>query len=75
MFSQPSSDSNGIQVIRNLASYDTITAEHIYEAHRVAKSRVVVKSDGSDIRALVKFGFMIEKGNQRRKFYYAVLEK
>ena len=75
MFSRPLADSNGIQVIRSLACYDMITEERIHEAFRVAKSRVVVKAGGKDIMALSKFGFIIEKENQRRKFYYAVLEK
>ena len=75
MFNNPVETSNGIRVIDNLASRDMITAEHICEACRVAKKRVVVKSDGDGVKALAEFGFGIEKENQRKKFYYAVLEK
>ena len=75
MFNKPLETSNGIRVIDNLASRDVITIEHICEACRVAKKRVVVKSDGGGLRTLAEFGFAIEKENQRKKFYYAVLEK
>jgi hypothetical protein len=75
MFGKPAASSDGIQVIRSHASYDAITAEHIHEAFRVAASRVVVKSDAGGMRELLKFGFTAEKENQRKKFYYAVLEK
>jgi len=75
MFSHPVTDSKGIQVIRSLACYDVLTAEHINEARRIAKRRVVVKTDGEGMRALSQFGFTSEKENTRRNFYYAVLEK
>jgi hypothetical protein len=75
MFSRPVTDSSGIQVIRDFASYDAMTEERIREALRIAGKRVVVKSDGTGIRELLDFGFVIEKENQRRNFYYAVLEK
>ena len=75
MFGKPVTESDGIQVIRNLACYDKITAGHVHEAFRVAKKRVVVKSDGNGIKELLQLGFITEKEYQRKKFYYAVLSK
>ena len=75
MFDKPVTESDGIQVIRNLACYDKMTAEHVHEAVRVAKSRVVVKSDANGVKELLKFGFITEKEHQRKNFYYAVLLK
>ena len=75
MFSHPVESSDGIHVIRNLACYDSITLDHVREALRVAKNRVVVKSDGTGVKSLLNFGFVIGKENQRRNFYYGVLEK
>ena len=74
MFDKPVAESDGIQGIRNLACYDKITTEHVHEARRVAKSRIVAKSDANGARELSKFGFMTEKEHQRKNFYYAVLE-
>ena len=74
MFNRPVEGSNGIQIISSLAMRDTLTEEHVVEALRVAKQRVVVKSSyGND--SLESLGFKIEKVNQKRHFYYAVLEK
>lgn len=75
MFSYPVAASNGIQIIRNLASHDEMTEEHLSEALRVARKKVVVKSDRDGIGTLLKFGFIIDKESQKRSFYYAVLEK
>jgi len=74
MFNRPVEGSTGIQVISSLAMRDVLTEEHVVEALRVAKQRVVVKSSyGNDI--LESLGFKIEKANRKRHFCYAVIEK
>lgn len=75
MFNRPLTDSSGIQGIRHIACYDAIKPEHIHEALRIARTRVVVKSDYNGAKLLLKYGFRIEKERQRKNFYYAVLEK
>ncbi|HAX72288.1 MAG TPA: hypothetical protein DCY20_02055, partial [Firmicutes bacterium] len=45
MFNKTVESSQGIKVIKPLVSYDCLTFEHVLEARRVAKSRVVVKSN------------------------------
>jgi len=74
MFTQPITNSSGIQSIRNLASYDALMQEHIHEARRITRERIVVKTNRDGLKELAKFGFIIEKENTRRSFYYAVLE-
>ena len=75
MFGKPVASSDGIQVIRSIAAYDKLTAEHIREARRVARGRVVIKSDRDGLGELLAHGFAVENANRRKKFYYAVLEK
>ena len=49
MFNQSIESSHGIKVIKPVVSYDVMTKEHVKEAVRVAKQRVVVKSSyGND---------------------------
>jgi hypothetical protein len=74
MFDKPVKESDGIQVIRSIACYDKITNERVQEAVRIARSRVIIKADRNGAQDLQKFGFRIEKENQRKNFYYAVLD-
>ena len=75
MFNYPVTKAIGIQGIRNIASYDTLTQEHINEALRITRGRVVVKTGVVGVRNLAKLGFVAEKEDKRRNFYYAVLGK
>lgn len=70
MFHRPVSASFGIEVIRNYAAYDVITPEHIAEALRAAKFRVVVKTDRSGHRKLAELGFDCLKETSRGDFCY-----
>lgn len=72
MFTSPVTGSFGIQALRDLACYDTLTKEHINEAIRVAKKRVVIKANGDFNDELTDFGFRLY---EKRRFYYAILEK
>lgn len=75
MFRRPVHKSFGIEVIRNHASYDTITDEHLTEAIRVAGERVVVKTDLAGMRELVEREFVCLKENSRKNFYYMAYRK
>jgi hypothetical protein len=70
MFHRPVSGSLGIDVIRNYAAYDVITPEHIAEAVRAARSRVVVKTDRRGHRTLAEMGFDCLKETSRGDFCY-----
>ena len=70
MFHRPVSASFGIEVIRNYAAYDAITPEHIAEALRTARSRVVVKTDRRGHRMLAELGFECLKETSRGEFCY-----
>ena len=70
MFHRPVSGSLGIDVIRNYAAYDVITPEHIGEALRAAKYRVVVKTDRRGHRTLAEWGFDCLKETSRGDFCY-----
>ena len=73
MFNKPVEGSKGIKVISSLAVRDVITKEHVVEAIRVSRKRVVVKSGyGDDI--LDELGFKMDKKNQKRHFFYGVIE-
>jgi len=74
MFNTPVPGSKGIQVISPLASRDALTKNHVIEALRVAKQRVVVKASYGD-NQLKALGFEVKKTNQKRHFFYAVIEK
>jgi len=73
MFNRPVEASKGIQVISSLAVRDVITEAHVTEAIRVAKHRVVVKSSYGT-KLIEDLGFKIEKKNQKRHFFYGVIE-
>lgn len=75
MFTSPVAGSIGIQALRDLAFYDTLTEEHVSEAIRVAKKRVVIKANGHFSKDLMRYGFRLDKRNEKRHFSYAVLEK
>ena len=70
MFQRPVHKSFGIEVIRDYASYDTITAECVEEAKRVAGKRVIVKTDSTGMRMLSEMGFLCLKAKSRGDFYY-----
>jgi len=73
MFNNSVPGSKGIQVISSVAIRDVLTKNHVIEALRVAKQRVVVKSSYGD-NSLTALGFEVKK-NQKRHFFYAVIEK
>ena len=70
MFHRPVSGSLGIDVIRSYAAYDVITEEHIREAVRTAKYRVVVKTDRKGHRTLAEYGFACLRETSRGEFCY-----
>jgi len=70
MFQRPVSASFGIEVIRNYAAYDGITEDHIREAVRAAKQRVVVKTDREGHRTLAELGFDCLKETPHGDFCY-----
>ncbi|MGL4373849.1 MAG: class I SAM-dependent methyltransferase [Turicibacter sp.] len=73
MFTKSLESSQGIKVIKPLVSYDLLTPEHVSEARRVAKQKVVVKSNyGND--SINELGFEISKINQKRHFFYGVID-
>ena len=74
MFNQSVESSHGIKIIKPIVSYDVMTEEHVQEALRVAKERVVVKSSYGN-HQLGKLGFQIDRQNQKRHFFYGVIEK
>lgn len=74
MFDQSIESSHGIKVIKPVVSYDVMTKEHVQEAVRVAKQRVVVKSSYGNY-SVSELGFTIERQNQKRHFFYGVIEK
>lgn len=74
MFNQSVASSHGIKIIKPVVSYDIMTKEHVEEALRVAKERVVIKSSYGN-HQIKEFGFKIERQNQKRHFFYGVIEK
>ena len=69
MFHRPVSASFGIETIRGYAVYDVLTDGHIAEAARVARERVIVKTDLHGCRALLEKGFVCRKQTSRNVFY------
>ncbi len=69
MFHRPVTTSFGIETIRDYAVYDVLTDGHITEAVRVARKRVVVKTDLHGCRALTEKGFVCRKQTSRNVFY------
>ncbi len=69
MFHRPVTASFGIETIRDYAVYDVLTDGHIAEAARVARKRVVVKTDLHGCRALLEKGFVCRKQTSRNVFY------
>ena len=69
MFHRPVGTSFGIETIRDYAVYDAITADHIAEAVRTARIRIVVKTDLYGCRALLGKGFVCRKQTSRNVFY------
>ena len=74
MFDTSVESSHGIKVIKPIVSYDVMTNEHVKEALRVAKKRVVVKSNYGNL-SIKEFGFDIRRENQKRHFFYGVIDK
>lgn len=74
MFDHSIESSHGIKVIKPIVSYDLMTHEHVQEALRVAKKRVVVKSNYGN-HTIQELGFEIKRENQKRHFFYGVIEK
>lgn len=74
MFNQSVESSHGIKVIKSVVSYDMITEDHVKEALRVASQRVVVKSSYGN-QLIKELGFEVERRNQKRHFFYGVIEK
>lgn len=74
MFNQAVEGSHGIKVIKPIVSYDVMTEEHVLEALRVAKQRVVVKSSYGN-QTIKELGFSMTRENQKRHFFYGVIEK
>ncbi len=73
MFHHSVESSQGIKVIKPVVAYDVMTEDHVKEAIRVAKKRVVVKS-GYKNPIIEKLGFTISRQNQKRHFFYGVIE-
>lgn len=73
MFEKSLENSHGIQVIKSITDNQTITKEHVVEAARVAKHRIVAKSGYSGI-SLETLGFEVRRQYRRRNFYYGVIE-
>ncbi len=61
MFQRPVTASFGIEMIRGYAVYDVLTDGHSAEAARVARERVIVKTDLHGCRALLEKGFVCRK--------------
>ena len=74
MFDTSVESSHGIKVIKPIVSYDVMTNEHVKEALRVAKKRVVVKSNYGNL-SIKELGFDIRRENQKRHFFYGVIDK
>ena len=72
MFLNTIESSSGISVIKSLVSYDQLTQEHVEEAKRVAKKRIVVKSSYKN-EQLTALGFEILRKNQKRQFLFATM--
>lgn len=73
MFTKSLETSQGIKVIKPVVSYDLLTPKHVSEARRVARKKVVVKSNYGN-ESISEFGFEISKVNQKRHFFYGVIE-
>lgn len=73
MFHHTVESSQGIKIIKPIVSYDVMTPEHVKEAMRVAKQRVVVKSSYKN-PMIEPLGFTILRQNQKRHFFYGVIE-
>ena len=73
MFHHSVESSQGIKVIKPVVAYDVMTEDHVKEAIRVAKKRVVVKS-GYKNPIIEKLGFTISRQNQKRHFFYFFIE-
>ncbi|MCL1951003.1 MAG: class I SAM-dependent methyltransferase [Turicibacter sp.] len=73
MFEKNVSTSHGIQVIHSIAAKDLITPEHVAQAKRVARIRVVAKS-GYSGNSLEELGFSVLKKHKRRNFYFGIIE-
>ncbi len=69
MFHRPVTKSFGIETIRDYAVYDVLTDGHITEAARVARERVIVKTDLHGCRSLMEKGFACRKQTSRNVFY------
>ena len=72
MFEKTVESSAGIGVIKPLVAYDQLTKEHVEQAKRVARNRIVVKS--SHKNAMVEaLGFEVSKQNKKRHFMFGVI--
>ncbi|MDE5977881.1 MAG: class I SAM-dependent methyltransferase [Turicibacter sp.] len=73
MFNHSIEKSHGIKIIKPIVSYDVMTKQHVKEAIRVAKERVVVKSSYGNL-FIQELGFEMSRQNQKRHFFYGVIE-
>ena len=73
MFEETVTRSAGIQVIKSVTVGDVLTADHVKEAVRVARRRVVAKS-GYSGTSLQELGFEVRKNHKRRNFYFGVID-
>ncbi|MDP4550034.1 class I SAM-dependent methyltransferase [Alkalihalobacillus macyae] len=72
MFEDSILESNGVNAIKQVALYDTLTDEMIREARRVARKRVVLKDYWKSSR-FERFGFQ-QFTRKTAKFHYGILE-
>ena len=75
MFNEPNFKSIGLNTMRAYACPDQITEEHVAEAVRSAKKRVIVKTDLASAASLEKLGLCQIKKSSRGAFCYIGLIK
>lgn len=70
MFSEPNLKSVGLNALRSYACRDRITEEHIKEAERCAKKRVVIKTNLNSSGQLEGYGLCMLRKSSRGAFCY-----
>ncbi|MGN1409838.1 MAG: class I SAM-dependent methyltransferase [Eubacteriales bacterium] len=70
MFGEPNFKSVGLNTMRSYACPDRITEEHVSEAVRCAKKRVIIKTDPASAELLEKCGLRQIKKSSRGAFCY-----
>jgi hypothetical protein len=73
MFNETIEKSTGLKVIKSVTANDGLTKEHLNEALRVAKQRVVVKSSYGN-QMIHQLGLKVYPENKQRRFHYGVYE-